>query len=294
MSAIIPDQAEGLRRMFSRSLVRTVTFAAGGTSRRHSALVGDVAVALARRGLNVCVVEQGASVKGAAFRLGLAFRHDLAEFIRRDRRLEEVMLTGPEGVRFVHAETAGRLLGSLPLEEESRLTEAFDQLQPRVDVLVLDAPSTPAEGVAPWAIASSEIVVVASAAADGITEAYGLIKRLSRDAARRRFHIVVTRAGAEDHARAVYDSLAATARRFLSVGVAWLGWIPEDPEMVKAVRLHQAVSSAFPSSPAAIAVGAVADTLLSWPYAGEDCLDGFVHRLVQASRTSSSNNARVN
>jgi hypothetical protein len=46
----------------------------------------------------------------------------------------------------------------------------------------------------------------------------------------------------------------------------------------------QAVVSAFPDAPSAAALRGVADTVMQWPYAGEDCLDGFVQRLVQASR----------
>ncbi len=294
MSIVIPDQAAGLRRMFSRGLVRTVTVTSGNAESGRSSVVADLAVALARRGQNACVGEQGDSSQGAAARLGLTLRHDLADFIRRDRRIEDILQHGPEGVRFFGAAWAGRLLGMLPQDEETRLTDALSRLDPPVDFLLLDSPAPARDDVAPWAAASSEIVVVVSAAADGITDAYGLIKRLSQAIARRRFHAVVTRAGDEDHARTVHANLAATAERFLGVTVAWLGWMPPDPDMSKALRLHQAVSCAFPMSRSAAAIGAVADTLLTWPYAGEDGLDGFVHRLVQASRTSLSANVRAN
>ncbi|MBI1395277.1 MAG: hypothetical protein GC151_04785 [Betaproteobacteria bacterium] len=290
METVIPDQAAGLRRLFARNSVRSVAFVSGTRGIGRSALVGDVAVALARRGQSVCVIEHGLPAAGVAARLGWGAVRDLSEVILQGRRLDDVMSTGPEGVRFVGARQAGRECASLAPRDEADLSAAFANLDPHVDMLLVDAPSGTAEDVAPSTIASSETVVVVSAARDGITDAYGLVKRLVRESGRRRFHAVVIRARGEDHARVVHQNLAETAHRFLSANIAWLGWVPDDADRMKALRLHQPVSCAFPLSGSALAVGAVADSLIHWPYAAEDCLDGFLHRFVQASRMGLSEN----
>ncbi len=291
MSQVVPDQAEGLRRLFARSLVRSVAFVGGRPGIGRSGLVAHLGVALARRGQSVCIVERDPAGVSAGEKLGVARPRDLADVIRREVALPGIVGSGPEGVRFVRASAAGRLLSALPASEEDQLTEAFSRLEPSVDMLLVDAPAGAGDEAASCAVAASEIVLVVAAGADGITDGYAVVKRLMRDAPLRRVHVVVTRARGLDHAQAIHDNLAATARRFLSVSMAWLGWIPEDPDMSKALRLHQAVPCAFPTSASAFALGEMADTLLHWPYAGEDCLDGFVHRLVQASRSLPSANA---
>lgn len=287
---IVPDQAAGLRRMFSRGLVRTVTFAAATPRIGCSTLVGNVAVALARAGQNVCVLDRAIGSGGVAGSLGVACRHDLVQVIRRDRPLDEIVEHGPEGVRFVAAGQGSRLLGALPAPEERRLVQAFDGLTPAVDMLLVDAPAADADPLSSWTLASSEVVIVMSPGADSITSTYGLMKRLSRDAARRRFHVVVNRARTAIEARAIFDNLEATAKRFLAASVAWLGWVPDDADLQRAIRLRQAVVGAFPRAPSAAAIRDIADTAMQWPHAGEDRLDGFVHRLVQASRLSLSAN----
>lgn len=291
MPQVVPDQAEGLRRLFARSLVRSVAFVGGRAGIGRSGLVAHLGVALARRGQSVCIVERDPAGVSPGEKLGVVRPRDLADVIRREAVLPGIVGSGPEGVRFVRASAAGRLLSALPAAEEGRLTEAFSRLEPSVDMLLVDAPSGAGDEAASCAVAASEIVLVVAAGADGITDGYAVVKRLMRDAPLRRVHVVVTRARGLDHAQAIHDNLAATARRFLSVSVAWLGWVPEDPDMSKALRLHQAVPCAFPTSASALALGEMADTLLHWPYAGEDCLDGFVHRLVQASRSLPSANA---
>ena len=291
MTLVMQDQAAGLRRLFSRGAVRTVAFASGARQPARAPLVADVAVALARRGSAVCVVDQGDASSGAAARLGLHVRHDLAGCLRQGLAPEEVAVSGPEGVRFVAARQLDRLLPELDAQDEARLGSLLRRAQPSADFVLLDVAAARSDVGAAWAAASSEIVVVVQAAPDGVTDAYAVVKRLSRGAARRRFHVVVTGAAEEEQARTVCATLCATAEKFLSVRVAWLGWLPPDEDMAMALRLRQAVACAFPASRSAGEIGSMADMLIGWPYPGEDGLDGFVHRLREMSRVALSENA---
>lgn len=283
----MPDQAAGLRRLFARSLVRTVTVASGKSGVGRSALAANLACALARRGVNVCVLDQNRAGRGVAQQLGVRVPHDLADVVRRDRALEEVVVPGPEGIRFVSAPEAVRLLGDLPPEEEQRLVKAFSALQPSIDVMLVDAPAADENAATCYTLASNEVIMLVSGEADSITEAYALIKRLAWDFARRRFHVLINRARSEEQAMAIFGNIETTAERFLSVKVEWLGWVPDDDSLRKASRVRQSVVTAFPESPAAASFRHAADAVMRWPYAGEDCLDGFVQRLVQASRIAS-------
>ncbi len=291
MATIVPDQAAGLRRLFARGMVRSVTFTAADAGIGCSALVGNLAVALARAGQQVCVLDQGMGPRGPADQLGVASSRDLAEVISRNHTLDDVLAHGPAGVRFAAAGQGSRMLGALPPVEENRLVHAFSSLDPAVDVLLVDAPHALAEPTSSWTLASTEVVIVLSPGADAITGAYALMKRLTRDGAKHRFHVVVNRVRTADQARAIFHNLESTAKRYLSVSVAWLGCVPEDPDLQRAMRLRQSVVGAYPQSPSAAAVRGIAETVMHWPYEGEDCLDGFVHRLVQASRTTLSANA---
>ncbi len=287
MAEQMPDQAAGLRRLFARNLVRTVTLTAGKAGTGRSSITANLACALARRGQSVCVLDQNGGRRGVADHLGVRLEHDLADVVRRDRALGDIIVNGPEAIRFVAAVEATRLLGSLPSEEELRLVKTFGALEPAIDMLLVDAPSAEADSAPCYSLASTEVIVVVSSAPDAITEAYALIKRLTWDFARRRFHVLVNRARSAEQADAIFSNLDRTAERYLGVKLSSLGFIPDDDALRKALRLKQAVVSAFPEAPSAIALRTVAETVMQWPYAGEDCLDGFVQRLVQASRIAS-------
>jgi flagellar biosynthesis protein FlhG len=277
------DQATGLRRLLGAGAVRSITFTAGASASGRATVAANAAFALARRGSRVCVLDEGAG-RGVAARFGLHPEHDLAAVVERDRQLAEVLVDGPEGVRFVAAARGMRLLARLPVEEETRLSRAFAELDPAPDLLIADAPAAGGVPVPRAALAAGEIVVVVSGAADAITEAYALMKRLTWDFARRRCHVVVNRVRDRGRAEAIFANLQGTAARYLGVELRWLGWIPEDECVRKAERLHQPVIGAFPESSAAQAFRDLAETVANWPYAGEDGFGGFVQRLVQASR----------
>jgi len=287
MAEQMPDQAAGLRRLFARNLVRTVTLTAGKAGTGRSAIAANLACALARRGQSVCVLDQNGGRRGVADHLGVSVSHDLADVVRRDRTLADIVVSGPEGVRFVAAAEATRLLGMLPADEETRLVKTFGALQPAIDMMLVDAPSAELDSAPCYSLASTEVIVVVSGAADAITEAYALIKRLSWDFARRRFHVLVNRVRTVEQAEAIFGNLDSTAERYLGVTLSWLGFVPDDEALRKATRVKQAVVSAFPDSPSAHALRGIAESVVQWPYAGEDCLDGFVQRLVQASRIAS-------
>ncbi len=283
MSEVVLDQATGLRRLLGAGAVRSVAFASCGGAGQGATITANTAFALARRGSRVCVLDEGNEGRGAA-RFGLRPGYDLADVLARDCALAEAVVDGPEGVRFLAAGNVVERLARMSFEEEQRFARAFSALDPVPDLLLADAHAT-ADGDLPRAaLAAGELVVVVCGAAAAITEAYALMKRLTWDFARRRCHGPVSRVRERERAEAVCGNLCDTAARYLGIELQWLGWIPDDEAVLKAERLHQPVIGAFPDSPAARAFREVAETVSTWPYAGETSFGGFVQRLVRASR----------
>lgn len=283
MSELALDQATGLRRLLGAGAVRSIAFAAGSKGSGRATVTANTAFALARRGSRVCVLDEGGQ-PGVAARFGLRPGHDLRAVLAREHTLSEAVVDGPEGVRFLAAGQGMERLAHLNFEEEQGFARAFAALDPAPDMLLADAPAS-GHGALPRAtLAAGEVVVVVCGAADAMTEAYALMKRLTWDFARRRCHVLVSRVRERDRAEIVFGNLRDTAARYLGLELCWLGWIPEDEAVRKADRLHQPVIGAFPESAAARAFREVAETVAAWPQAGEDGFGGFVQRLVRASR----------
>jgi flagellar biosynthesis protein FlhG len=285
VSEVLLDQATGLRRLLGAgAAVRSVAFAACGKSGAGAGITANAAFALARRGSRVFVFDEGGEPSMAA-RFGLRPGHDLTAVMAREHPLAEVVVDGPEGVRFLAAGRGVARLAHMSFEEEQGLIRAFSALDPAPDMLIADAAALGDDVLPRSVLAAGEVVVVVcGGATDAITEAYALMKRLAWDFARRRCHVLVCRVRERERAEVVFGNLRDTASRYLGLELRWLGWIPDDESMRKAERLHQPVIGAFPDSGAAQAFRDVAETVSAWPFAGEHGLGGFVQRLVRASR----------
>ncbi len=278
------EQLAGLRRLLSRRFVRTVTLCGGKPGIGRTAVLTNIAVFLARQGRSVLLLDQNGGKACATALLGLSPGRDLADVLERNIPLDEVLLHGPEGLRVLRAVRSRNLIGSLTPSAEERLSRSLEQIVPRLDYVLIDAPSGEVVQMPSLSLASQEVVVMVSPHNESITTAYALIRRLSWELARRRFHILANGVRSSAQGRVLFENLALAARSLLSVQLEYLGCVPEDDALRKACRLRAPVARLFPGSDAAVACAMVADTIDQWPYPGEDCLDGFVQRLLRSAR----------
>lgn len=290
MAEILQDQAEGLRRLLARDFVRVVTLASGGEGVGKTSIVTNLAVALARQGRRVLVLDEQLGQAGLAARLGLVPRYDLMHVIRREKTLEDVILHGPEGVDIVSAAHGLRALGELDVDAQEWLVRSFSQLSHPVDVVLVDAAPGMASNIPSLSLASQEVVVVVSGQPSAIKDAYALIKLLNLNVAKRRFHILVSKSQGEAEARNLFGNMAQAASRFLGVSLDFMGHVPLDEKMEQAGRLFRTVVDAFPAALAARAFRDLAEVMDQWPCPSAENarLDAFMERLIQSSRITAA------
>jgi flagellar biosynthesis protein FlhG len=278
--------SDALHRLLSRDFIRSVTMVGARSGVGRTVALTNIAGALAGQGRSVLLLDQNRGRGSTVELLGLSPGRDLLDVIEGRAALADVLLTGPRDLRVVSGAQAFQLLGSLPPAEEEVLTRAFRSLRPRIDYILVDAPAGDAIQTPSLSLASQEVIIMVSPRTESITGAYSMLKRLSWDFAKRRFHILANRVRSAEQGEALYENIARTARRFLNLSLEYLGAIPEDDALRKACRRHQLVIESFPRSSAAIACRMIADLIDQWPYPGEDCLDSFVQRLVRSTRGS--------
>lgn len=280
------DQAEGLRRLLAHDFVRVVTVTSGRRRAGKTSIVLNLAVALARCGKNVLVLDEQAGKGNIDAMLGLKPHFDLLHVIRREKTLDEVIMQGPEGVQIVPAAQGVRKLAQLSVAEQEWLVQSFSHLPKAVDVVLVDAVAGIAGNVLSLSLAAQEVVVVVSGEAASITDAYAMIKVLRQDYAKQRFHIVVSKAKTEGEAQAIFNNMAQAANRYLDVSLEYMGYVPLDEKLRQSARIFKPVVEAFPASPSGTAFRRLAEAVDRWPHPKDDSgrLDTFLQRLIISSR----------
>lgn len=284
MAEIVQDQAEGLRRLFARDFVRVITVAGGKVSVGKTHVVINLAISLARRGKRVLVLDSQHGRGNLNTVLGIKPRYNLSHVIRRERTLEEVMVEGPHGVGIIQAAHGLKSLAGLDADEQDWLVDAFGQLARPPDIVLVDAGF--ADTQSSLSMASQEIIIVVSGHRESITDAYGLIKSLSRNFAKRHFRILVNKVDSEHEAHAVYANMAQVAERFLDVTLDFMGFVPLDEKLKQAALLCRTVAEAFPAAEATLAFKEMAEAVDQWPYPAGDSgrIESFMQRLIENSR----------
>lgn len=258
------EQAAGLRHLHRTVTTRAicVTSGKGGVGKTHVAV--NLAIAVARKGKEVMVLDADLGMANVDVILGLRARYNLAHVLAGERRLEDIVVRGPAGISVVPAGSGVRQLLDLPPAQQAGLIGAFSELGDGLDVLVIDAPAGLSRTVAMFCRAAHDVVVVVCDEPASITDAYAVIKCLSRDYGLERFHVLTNRVASIRHGWELFGKLNKVAARFLNVTLEFFGAVPEDPKLRYAVQSQRAVIEAFPGSRAAAGFKRLAVQLERW------------------------------
>ena len=107
------DQAAGLRRVVRPHPVRViaVTSGKGGVGKTNVSV--NLAVAMAKAGKQVLLMDADMGLANVDVVLGLQPAYNLAHIISGQRTLEEVIVSGPAGVRVVPGSSGIKRMASL-------------------------------------------------------------------------------------------------------------------------------------------------------------------------------------
>jgi flagellar biosynthesis protein FlhG len=244
--------------MRNRKPVRTITIASGKGGVGKTNVVANLAIALRKMGKEVLILDADLGLSNVDILLQLAPRYNIQHVIRGEKRLKDVIVEGPHGIKVLPASSGVQELTHLDAFQRMRLLEEFEGYDGDIDVLLIDTSAGISENVAFFCVASREIVIVTSPEPTALTDAYALIKVLFTRYQEKDFRILVNSARNPADAKEVYRKLAVAADRFLNVSLDYLGYLPYDKSVHEAVRAQKPFLDMFPGGPASLALGEIA------------------------------------
>ena len=280
------DQAAGLRGMNERKPVRVIAVTGGKGGVGKTTVSVNLAVALAMSQRKVMLFDGDLGLANVDVMLGLQPTFNLSDVLAGRCTLEETILTGPAGLHVVPASSGKRNMAELSRNEHAGLVRAFSELRQPLDALIVDTAAGIADSVITFSQASQEVIVVVCNDPSSLTDAYALIKVLNRDHGIQRVQVVANMVNSPKEARDICENLRRVAERFLDVTLMFMGSIPNDEWLKRAVRKQRAVVELYPNCPSSAAFRALAQKTELWghPPGARGNLEFFVERLVESGQ----------
>lgn len=280
-----PNQASGLRLLKPAQPVRVLAVASGKGGVGKTSVSVNLAVAMSMAGRKVMLLDGDLGLANIDVMLGLQPSCNLSHVLEGKCTLEDTLLEGPGGVLVVPASSGKRHMAELSPVQHAGLVQAFSELSHPLDTLIVDTAAGIAGSVISFSQASQHVIVVVTNDPTSLTDAYALIKVLNRDHGIRRIQVLANMASGPAEVREIYENLRRVAEKFLDVTLSFMGSVPDDEWLKRAVRRQRAVVEVYPNSPAAKAFQQLAAKADRWslPQGASGNLEFFVERLVHRS-----------
>ena len=278
------EQMRKLARLNSSRPVKVVAVTGGKGGVGKTTVSANLAVSIAAQGRDVMLVDADFGLANVDVLLGLHTRFHLGDVLEGRCTLEDAIVTGPHGLQVVPSATGVKHMANLSAAEYAGIIRAFSDLYHRVEVLIIDTAAGLHDSVVTLAQTAHHVLVVVCDEPASITDAYALIKVLSREHGVQRFQILANQTRRPGEGPELYKKIERVCDRFLSVALEYAGAIPFDNYLRRAVQRQTAVVEAYPASISSVALKNLALKADKWsvPQGARGHLEFFVERMVGA------------
>ncbi len=244
-----------------KKLVRTIAITSGKGGVGKTNITANLAILFSRLQKKVLILDADFGLSNIDVILNLAARYNIKHLFSGEKKLEDLIVEGPGGIKILPAGSGIQELTSLDEFQRLRLIEEFDAYDSDADILLIDTASGISTNVTFFCMAAQEIILVTSPEPTAITDAYAVIKVLFTMYQEKHFKILVNSVKDQAEAHEVFRRLSTVTEKFLSISLDYIGYVPYDSSFTKAVRSQKALIETYPNCEASRSLTEIASKL---------------------------------
>lgn len=265
------DQAEQLRiikanQQQSRPLARviTVTSGKGGVGKSNTSI--NLAIQFRKLGKRVIILDADFGLANIEIMFGAVPKHNLCDLIYQGKSITEIITWGPMEVGFISGGSGIAGMSNLSRDYLSYIIQNLSRLDAIADIIIVDTGAGISDAVLEFLVASGEILLVTTPEPTSITDSYSLLKALYRhprfDENTTKVKMVANRVAKESEGEILFNKLNAVVARYLKIPMTYLGSVPEDVQLARAVMQQMPVSIQNPGAKSTAAYEKIVQKLM--------------------------------
>lgn len=200
----------------------------------------------ARNGQRTLLLDADLGLANVDVMLGLSPLGTIADVLHGGAELSDIMIPVSENLDVLPGGSGLSELTQLDAQAQIRLLDELEALGSRYDLAIVDTGAGIGDNVLYFVSSAQAALVVLTPDPTSLTDAYALIKVLSKQRDVRRFMVLVNQAEEFD-AQLTFRRLLSVADRYLDVYLDYVGYLPPSKEVQKHIRMQQTLQgqSAF-------------------------------------------------
>lgn len=291
------DQAQNLRNIVkkhteqeninNKARVITVTSGKGGVGKTSISL--NLAIQFRKMGKSVIVFDADFGLANIEVMVGAIPKYNLSDLIFRGKQLNEIIMDGPMGIKYISGGSGINQFEDLNKDQVIYLLHEFKRLETMADIIIVDTGAGISHSVMEFVAFSHEILLVTTPEPTSITDAYSLLKALNRhegfDRDNTCIKLIANKVADYEDGKNLYNKLNTVVNQFLKMKLSFLGMIPSEDKMSKAIIMQKPVTVIYPDAKSSVSFVQIAEILLDKREEYEEQQRGLAYMFTRFFRT---------
>jgi len=261
------DQAQRLRQMAMgnnenevqrKPRIITVTSGKGGVGKSN--IVVNLSIALQKMGKKVMIFDADIGMGNDDIIMGCSSKYNVFDVISKGKEIEEVVITGPFGVKLLPGGSALTKVEDLTQLQRDIFLQKLAALT-GLDYIIMDTGAGVNKSVLGFIACCEDLVIVTTPEPTSLTDAYSLLKAVKHFKIKNSAKVIINRSLDNNEANMTFDKFNFAVMKFLNMKLEYLGKIGEDKKLAYAVRAQQPVIVSYPNSQVAQDINNIANKI---------------------------------
>ncbi len=242
-------------------MARIITITSGEEGTGKTSISLNLSLSLASKGFKVCLFDADAGLSNVHIFTGI-YPEKKWTSISGPFNLEDFIIKNYHGIDIVPASSVVKKLTDLTREQTKVLVNAFLNLED-YDYFILDTSGNMSSQALSFCLASHEIILVSTGESISLTNAYSMLKKLSKHRYDLPVKVVINKAVSGKLAKKAYNQLKEIVHKFLPIKINPLGTMASDKNVQASVISQMPFLILFPDSIASKCIHSITAKLLN-------------------------------